>query len=477
MLFNSIEFILFFLITTSVYFLIPHRLRWLLLLLASCYFYMYFIPVYILILGITISIDYLAGIWIEKTDGRVRTLLLLLSILSTCFVLLIFKYFNFVNDNVRILFGSFGLRYPVEALSILLPIGLSFHTFQSLSYVIEVYRGKQKAKHHFGIYSLYVMFYPQLVAGPIERPQNMLHQFYERHLFEYTRVSEGLKLMFWGFFKKLVIADRLALYVDSVYNNHTHHNGISLLVATIFFSFQVYCDFSGYTDIARGCAQVLGFNIMVNFKRPYFASSIREFWTRWHVSLSTWFRDYIYIPLGGSRVSKVRWRHNILIVFLISGLWHGANWTFVIWGLLHGALLMASDLFGKLKLKIVNLTGLRGRPKFHRVLGCILTFSLVSLAWVFFRADSVGQALEIIRRIFTMPGRLFMPDPPSLVYGVLGILILLVVETDVEFFGRKLLLLFENSNIHVRTFAYSMAVMLLIMIGVFDGGRFIYFQF
>src|SRR5678815_1064118 len=227
-----------------------------------------------------------------------------------------------------------GISNPVPFLKIILPIGLSFHTFQAMSYTIEVYRGNQKAERNFGIYALYVMFYPQLVAGPIERPQNLLHQFYENHKFDYERVVNGLKLILWGFFKKLVIADRLALYVGAVYNNPTHHTGLSFIMATIFFAFQIYCDFSGYSDIAIGAAKVMGFKLMTNFNRPYFARSISEFWKRWHISLSTWFKDYLYISLGGNRVSVPRWYFNLFIVFLVSGLWHGANWTYIIWGCL-----------------------------------------------------------------------------------------------------------------------------------------------
>jgi D-alanyl-lipoteichoic acid acyltransferase DltB (MBOAT superfamily) len=320
------------------------------------------------------------------------------------------------------------------------------------------------------------MFYPQLVAGPIERPQNMLRQFYEEHFFESSRISAGLKLMLWGFFKKLVIADRLSIYVNAVYNNHMLHNGTTLLVATLFFTFQIYCDFSGYSDIAIGSAKVLGFDIMVNFKRPYFSSSIREFWSRWHISLSTWFRDYLYIPLGGNRVPRTRWYYNILFVFMVSGIWHGANWTFAIWGLLHGLLLIFSDLLKPFRAKVIDLTHLHGKPNMHRTLSCIFVFALVSLTWVFFRATTISQALEIVKRIFIMPGPLFIGQQASFTYSVMTVLLLLLVETDVEFLDKRLSL-FEHNNPHVRIFAYSGAIILILMIGVLDGGQFIYFQF
>jgi len=313
MLFNSLEFLIFFPVVTLLYFLLPHRHRWWMLLAASCGFYMMFIPKYIIILAVTIIIDYVAGILAEKPDlsPHKRKSILTISILSTCLVLFIFKYFNFFNTNFAHLAALLHWNYPIAALKLALPIGLSFHTFQSLSYVIEVYCGRQKAEHHFGIYSLYVMFYPQLVAGPIERPQNLLHQFYAKHAFDYQRVTDGLKLMVWGLFKKVVIADRLAIAVNTVYNDPHSFTGIPLIIATAFFAFQIYCDFSGYSDIAIGAAQVMGFRLMDNFNRPYFAKSIPEFWKRWHISLSTWFRDYLYIPLGGNRAKTWRWQYNL----------------------------------------------------------------------------------------------------------------------------------------------------------------------
>ena len=295
MLFNSLHFLVFFVVVTTTYFVIPHKYRWFLLLASSCYFYMAFVPIYILILGFTIVIDYFAGILIENTKGKKKRLFLIASLIANIGVLAVFKYYNFLNDNLNILLHGIGYQNPIPHLSILLPIGLSFHTFQAMSYTIEVYHGKQKAERHFGIYSLYVMFYPQLVAGPIERPQNLLHQFYEKHYFDYQRVTDGLKLMAWGLFKKVIIADRLATVVDNVYNNPLEHTGLSFIIATIFFSFQIFCDFSGYSDMAIGAAQVMGFKLMKNFDRPYHSKSIHEFWGRWHISLSTWFKDYLIL--------------------------------------------------------------------------------------------------------------------------------------------------------------------------------------
>jgi len=296
---------------------------------------MAFVPIYILILGFTIFIDYFAGLYIEAAEGKKRKFLLIISLIANIGVLAVFKYYNFLNENFSFLMHGFGLENPIPYLSILLPIGLSFHTFQAMSYTIEVFRGHQKAERHFGIYSLYVMFYPQLVAGPIERPQNLLHQFREKYDFDYGRVTSGLRLMAWGLFKKVVIADRLAILVDNVYGNPQAHNSLSLIIATIFFSFQIFCDFSGYSDMAIGASRVMGFKLMTNFNKPYSSKSIHEFWGRWHISLSTWFRDYLYIPLGGSHGSTWKKVRNTFIIFIVSGFWHGANWTFIVWGALN----------------------------------------------------------------------------------------------------------------------------------------------
>ena len=384
MLFNSIHFFVFFIIVTLIYFNIPYKNRWLLLLLCSCYFYMAFIPIYILILGFTIVVDYFAGIYIENAEGRRRKLYLIFSLIANIGVLSVFKYYNFLNGNLSFLLTGFGMTNPVPYLSILLPIGLSFHTFQAMSYTIEVYRGNQNAERHFGIYSLYVMFFPQLVAGPIERPQNLIHQFREKYDFDYNRVTSGLKLMVWGLFKKVVIADRLAVIVDSVYNNPEQYNSFSLIVATVFFSFQIYCDFSGYSDMAIGAARILGFKLMINFNNPYQSKSFHEFWTRWHISLSTWFRDYLYISLGGNRVTIPRWYLNLFIVFLISGLWHGASWTFVVWGALHGFYLVFELITKGTRRRINKIIHLDKLP----FLSAITTFSFVTFAWIFFRANN-----------------------------------------------------------------------------------------
>ncbi|MBS1609944.1 MAG: MBOAT family protein [Bacteroidetes bacterium] len=474
MLFNSVHFFFFFLIVTSFYFISPHKYRWFILLLASCYFYMAFVPMYILILAFTIVVDYFAGIFLEKAGSKKKKFLIL-SLVVNIGILAVFKYYNFINENISLLLSNFGVNNPIPYLKILLPIGLSFHTFQAMSYTIEVYRGNQKAERNFGIYALYVMFYPQLVAGPIERPQNILHQFYEKKTLNYEDVAAGLKLMLWGFFQKLVIADRLSIYVDAAYNNPQNHSGITLLLASVFFAFQIYCDFAGYSNIALGVARVMGFRLMVNFKRPYFATSISEFWRRWHISLSSWFTDYLYIPLGGNRVSVPRWYFNLFFVFLVSGLWHGANWTFIIWGAINGLYLIFSIIFKKPIARISSILQLNKFPKLLTVIQIFITFFLAVFAWTFFRANSITDASLIIKKIFTFKGPLFAEDPFLIMYSIIGISILLIREFFLEFYPGISLL--NNKNVVIRYATYTGIIMLILMIGVFDGGQFIYFQF
>lgn len=365
MIFNSIHFLFFFTVVATVYFLLSPKYRWLLLLTTSCYFYMAFIPVYILIMALTVVIDYFAAIYIEISTGTKRKSFLILSLVANISILAIFKYFNFINQNFTALLGLMGVENPIGLMSIALPLGLSFHTFKAMSYTIEVYRGNQAAERNFGIYAAYAMFFPLLVAGPIERPQNLLHQFYEKHRFDYERIVDGLKLIAWGLFKKVVIADRLAIVVDHVYNSPQEHAGLSLILATIFFSFQIFCDFSGYSDIAVGTGRILGFRLMENFDRPYHARSVSEFWKRWHISLSTWFRDYLYIPLGGKRVSVPRWYFNLFFVFLVSGLWHGADWTFIVWGALHGFYIIFALITKNLRFSLARGIDQMGSDQAH----------------------------------------------------------------------------------------------------------------
>jgi D-alanyl-lipoteichoic acid acyltransferase DltB (MBOAT superfamily) len=449
---------------------------------------MFFIPAYIFILIFTIVIDYCAGIWIAKEKNkRKRKFLLLLSIVANLGVLVVFKYYNFLTGNINVVLHSFNEHTRIPLLNIILPIGLSFHTFQAMSYTIEVYRGNTPPEKHFGIYALYVMFYPQLVAGPIERPQNLLHQFHEEKKFSYENLRSGLILIAWGLFKKVVIADRLALFVNQVYGNSSDYSGLPLIIGTIFFAFQIFCDFSGYSDIALGTARCMGFTLMQNFDRPYMSTSVSEFWRRWHISLSSWFRDYVYIPLGGNKVSKARWYFNILVVFLLSGIWHGANWTFVIWGILHGLYLIIESEFYLRFPTLKQATGL-----FAILIKRMVVFSLVTFAWIFFRAPQVSDAFHIIRKFFV--------GVPSQIRQVIRDthfqrLAYLYLEQDryeffiaITFMGIMMMIHFMQKRMpfdewlirkptRVRWSFYYLLVLAFVCFGVFNRSEFIYFQF
>jgi alginate O-acetyltransferase complex protein AlgI len=492
MLFNSIEFLVFFIAVIPLYFILPYRFRVIMLLAASCYFYMFFIPVYIVILFSTIIIDYFAGILIERSSGTKRKAWLVISLVANIGILCYFKYFNFLNDNLTLLLDSINIKNEIPYLTILLPIGLSFHTFQAMSYTIEVYRGNQKSEGNFITYALYVMFFPQLVAGPIERPQNLLHQFKEKHNFNYRRAADGLKLMTWGFFKKVVIADRLSGMVDYVYNDPSHFTGIPLIISTIFFSIQIYCDFSGYSDIAIGSARIMGIDLMKNFNRSYASKSIPEFWRRWHISLSTWFKDYLYIPLGGNKVPRCRMYLNLLIVFLISGLWHGASWNFIIWGAIHGTLLIIYITFARL-FKRELATSSKFIIHLKNTFSIIIVFILVSIAWIFFRASTWEDAQYIFTHLLqgingqwhdlqTWPDESFK----SLLYSGADAYTFYVAIASValmflaEFLQSKYKLSLKVSTefSFLRYAVYASLVLLILYFGSFDRSvQFIYFQF
>jgi D-alanyl-lipoteichoic acid acyltransferase DltB (MBOAT superfamily) len=396
MSFVSVEFIVFFAVAIPLYFIFPHRLRWLFLLIASYFFYAYWNAAYILLIVFTTLVDYGAARLIDQTDlgrpGR-RRLYLAASLAVNLGVLFTFKYFNFFNTSLAAALNPLGIAYTPSPLQLILPLGISFYTFQSMAYTIDVYRGQVKAERHLGIFAAYVAFFPQLVAGPIERAGRMLPQFRQMVTFDERRVVEGFRLILWGFFKKVVIADRLAVYVNSVYNQPHSYSGWTLILATVFFAFQIYCDFSGYSDIALGTARVIGFKLVQNFRQPYFAESVRDFWRRWHISLSTWFRDYLYIPLGGNRAALSRGLLNLMIVFVVSGLWHGASWTFVIWGALHGLYIVVETLLARRRVSTAE-TGLG-----NRLLRIGITFGLVCFAWIFFRANSLPDAQYIVSHL------------------------------------------------------------------------------
>jgi len=384
MLFNSLEFLVFFPLVIMLYYALPFGYRWLLLLVASYVFYMWWKAEYALLLLLSTGIDYFAAIALDKTENRTkRKWLLALSLCSNLGILFFFKYFNFVNTNLGSVSELFGLAYQPSPLDVLLPVGISFYTFQTMSYTIDVYKRNMKAEKHFGYFALYVTYFPQLVAGPIERAERLLPQLHVHHPLSAENISRGLKLIFWGMFKKVAVADNLAPYVNEVFNHPQQYEGLSFMLATVFFSFQIYYDFSGYSDIAIGSARIMGVHLMTNFNHPYFAKSIAEFWRRWHISLSTWFRDYVYIPLGGNRNNHYR---NILITFLLSGLWHGANWTFIVWGGLHGLYMVVAEKTKSFQHKLI------GGKAAH----VVITYLLVLFAWIFFRANSIGDACPML---------------------------------------------------------------------------------
>ena len=472
MLFNSFHFLfVYFPLVTGLYFMTPERQRWILLLLASCYFYMAFIPAYVLILFAVILLDYGAGLLIEGARGRRRKALLILSLLANLGFLGVFKYYNFFNANLVDLCTSLGLDYRGYRLDIVLPIGLSFHTFQSMAYTIEVYRGRFQAERHLGIYALYVLFFPQLVAGPIERPESLLVQLRKSFGPDAARIASGLKLMVWGLFKKVVIADRLSLYVNPVYGDPTAFLGAPLMIATVFFAFQIYCDFSGYSDIAIGVARILGYHLRLNFNRPYLAASMTEFWRRWHISLSTWFRDYVYIPLGGNRSAPWRWYVNLAITFLLSGLWHGANWTFVVWGLVHGLYLMVSVL----------RTRIWPGYRIPHLLGVLGTFVLACLAWVFFRARTLGDATYVLANMLPL-GPLGLEDlalgrTADFFLSCQLIAVLLLVHGAEERTGKNVVELVGERGAGERWLTYLVVLLAVVFLGRFSDAEFIYFQF
>ena len=429
-------------------------------------------PIYALLIFTSTALTFVSGLLIEKSgqNRNKKRLILSVCLLINLGILFSFKYFNFINESVFSALEYLGIRWNVPNFDILLPVGISFYTFQAIGYSIDVYRGTVKAESHFGMYALFVSYFPQLVAGPIERTQNLLHQFREKHYFNADKAVSGLRQMLWGLLMKVVIADRVAIIVNAIYNNNEHHNGTMLLYATFLFAIQVYCDFAGYSNIAIGASRIMGIDLMENFRRPYFATSIKDFWSRWHISLSTWFKDYVYIPLGGNRVKYGRHIVNLFITFLVSGIWHGANWTFFIWGAFHGGFIVLNHLkahFFKTELnnnfvKVVN------------VLSCFVT---VCFAWIFFRASSALEAFNIIRKIFTDQDcssiNLYLND---LVYALFGMLILFLCEFLNEYYPDKKILM-ENENIVIRYASYILLLTIILMCGVFNGGQFIYFQF
>jgi len=406
MLFDSLPFVIFFVAIFFLYFTVPHRWQKWLLLAGSCYFYMAFVPQYILVLFFLITVDYFLGIKMEQSVGKRRLLFLIVSIASNVGLLFFFKYFNFFNQNIGALAQAIHWNYSLESLAIILPLGLSFHTFQSLAYIIEVYKGRFHAERNYGTYALYVMFFPQLVAGPIERPAHLLPQLRIAHGFNYDHAISGLKTMLWGFFKKIAIANNLAILVDFVYAHLATSNGSTVALAVFAFAIVLYADFSGYSDIAVGSARMLGIELTQNFRRPYFSQSIAELWRRWHISLSSWFRDYVYSPLVWKwRDRGIWWMYGaIIITFLLTGVWHGAGWNFVMMGLLFGFFICAGLWTKTFREKMWSIAGIGPRNIVRIIVGIGITFILTSITWIFFRAQDLSQALLVLETLFTRWG-------------------------------------------------------------------------
>ncbi len=493
MLFNSIVFFIFFSVVTILYSITPKKYQYVLLLVASFFFYMYVNPYLILLVFITVLNDFTAGLLIKKYNHN-RKIFLIESIALNFSILFFFKYFNFFTQNLTAFGKLIGWNYSLPYLNILLPIGLSFYIFKSISYVIEVYRGNSAPEKNIGIYSLYILFFPEILAGPIDRPAALIHQFREPHQFEYGGVTNGLKLIAWGLFKKLVIADRLAVSVNYIFNHLHDYTGLPLAVVVFFFAIQIYCDFSGYSDIAIGAGQVLGFKLMKNFDKPYFSRSISEFWRRWHISLSTWFRDYVFLPIAYKTQRFIRkpysfgvkteiWSYSTatFITMLSIGLWHGASWNFIVWGLLIGFYLIFSVLTKKIKNRVLNKFFFKKNSSLFGFFQILTTFILMCVTWIFFRAQNLHDAFYVIQHIFI--GFKIQPGGYNLGLGqfqvllsFVFILILIIVEIY-TFKDENEILFVSRKPAWIRWPLYYSLICIIICFGEFGENNFLYFKF
>ena len=480
MLFNSLSFAFFLPVVFAAYWVLPHKYRWFLLLVASYWFYMSWNPKYVVLILFTTVVSYDAGIVLEKqVNIRKKRIILTSACVASLGLLFFFKYFNFVSKSVADVISFLGMPIEPVVLNFLLPVGISFYTFQTLSYVIDVYRGNVAAEHHFGKYATFVSFFPQLVAGPIERTVNLLPQIKDEHKFDYSLASYGLKQMAWGFFKKIVIADTISQYVGKVFDKPHGYQGFAFVIVTILFTIQIYCDFSGYSDIAIGTAKLMGIKLMTNFNSPYFSQSIREFWSRWHISLSTWFRDYVYIPLGGNRVGKLRNAFNLLTTFLISGLWHGANWTFLIWGGIHGI----AQVFENILFPKSRRIDCKGIAWLIRVL---LVFCFCSFSWIFFASNTVSDAGYIITHMLdgvSSPAAYLHGGFSSIELGRRPLLFLIpslmiLMIYDYKSLKMDVIATISNKKAAVRWIVYIIFMLwMIINIPATNATEFIYFQF
>ena len=492
MVFNSFAFLLFFPIFLILYKVLPLKVRWVMMLIMSYIFYISWQADLLYLILFTTLVSYGCALLIEKFQGkrRLQKAFMLTAVTASLAVLFFFKYFNFVATNVAALLCSFGMEISDPTLDLILPVGISFYTFQTLSYVIDVYRGTIKAERHFGYYALYVSFFPQLVAGPIERPENLLPQLKTKNPFTVDDLSMGLKFMLVGFFKKIVVADQIAKYVDAVYNGVGTDtvNGFTVLVATVLFAVQIYCDFSGYTDIAIGCSRILGIKLMQNFNDPYRATNIKDFWRRWHISLTSWFTDYVYIPLGGSRCKRYRHLINIMIVFLLSGIWHGAAWTYIIWGVLHGVYQIVGNLTAKPRSRLIAKVGLKEDGALVRGVRTVITFILVSIAWLVFRANSLSDMLALFAQLFAGWGGVSVTES----LATLGLSLRTIITIALSVIILKLLDLQISTKMHEKrenaeisstrvavylTLTWCVAIAWMLLLASDVESAFIYFQF
>lgn len=496
MLFNSLDFLIFFPIVLFIYFVIPRKVRYIWLLVTSYYFYMCWNASYALLLLASTVITYVSALLIGQWKAKVRLkkCMVGISLILNLGILFLYKYFNFAAYTLARLLEKTGVAFEIPTLDLLLPVGISFYIFQAVGYTIDVYRKKLEPEKNILRYALFVSFFPQLVAGPIERSTNLLSQLRQMdklHLWETKRIQRGAVVMLYGYVLKMIIADRIAILVDTVFDpiHYGNYQGVLVAVAAALFSVQIYCDFAGYTYIAIGAARVMGFELMNNFNMPYLAGSIKEFWDRWHISLSTWFRDYLYFPLGGSRKGTVRKYINIFIVFLVSGLWHGASWHYVAWGLLHGIMRICGEITNHLREKCYVILNCKRDTLAIKLWKIMCTFSLVTVAWIFFRAESVNQSLYMVKSIFTVynpwvltDGTLFTLGLDAKEWNVLFVSILFLVLTDVlRYKNIKLIDLFMKQNLWFRWLFFYVGIMAVVIFGVYgaqyDAAQFIYFQF
>jgi len=474
MSFNSIPFFIFIIVVIVICSLLSQRYRWMVLLLSSFLFYSLLDIRYLALLITSTLIDYAIALFLgSEKNGSARKWALSLSLLMNLFLLLGFKYISMLGGIAASLGSLSGINFTIPQVHIIVPVGISFFTFKKMSYVLDVYRGTIKPEPHFGYFALYVSHFLEILSGPIDRAGKLIPQLKNPRVLSMEDVSAGFLLILWGLFMKVVVADRLAIYTDAIFNNVQHHNGPSFVIAAYFYTFQIYCDFAGYTNIAIGCGKLLGVDLMQNFNLPYFSKSIADFWRRWHMSLSFWFRDYLYIPLGGSRVSKVGLCANYMIVFLLCGLWHGANWTFVIWGGLHGVYLSIGFLTKGMRnrlLKLFSLTG--GLHGFSQIL---ITFHLVAFAWVFFRVNNFDEAEYFFSHLFTGWPMPFL-DLNSMIYGIMGIMTVICVEL-LQYRGKISVVTFFQMPLALQWSCYYVLIFALVLFGVDGESPFIYFQF